>query len=119
MPRAKRGFKARRRRKKILKQAKGYRGGQSKLFRTATERVARALNFSYRHRRRKKRDFRRLWIARISAAAKSCGLNYSRFMHNLAQMDVGLNRKTLSELAVTQPGAFEKLVNKVKERQAA
>lgn len=119
MSRAKRGFKARRRRNKVLKQARGYRGGQSKLFRTAVERVARADQYAYRDRRRKKRDFRSLWIVRISAAAKSHGLSYSRFIHGLKQLEIDLNRKVLADLAVHSPKAFENLTTQVKEKLAA
>lgn len=119
MPRAKRGFKARRRRNAVLKQAKGYRGGQSKQFRQATERVNRALQFAFRDRRVKKRDFRSLWIERINAATKGFGLSYSRFIHGLKQLGIDLNRKTLSELAIQHEKDFEILVNKVKEKLAA
>lgn len=119
MPRAKRGFKARRRRHRVLKKAKGYRGGQSKLFRTATERINRALQFSYRHRRAKKRDFRSLWITRLNAATHVFGLNYSLFMNGLKKLGVALNRKVLSEMAIHQPKAFEDLVKKVKQKLAA
>lgn len=119
MPRAKRGFKARRRRNKILKLARGYRGGQSKLFRTAVERVNRALQFAYRDRKVKKRDFRSLWIVRINAATKQYGLSYSRFIHGLKELNIDLNRKVLSEMAIHEPKAFEALVNQVKEKAAA
>jgi large subunit ribosomal protein L20 len=119
MPRAKRGFKARRRRNAVLKQAKGFRGGQSKLFRQATERVNRALQFAYRDRRVKKRDFRSLWIVRINAATKALGLSYSRFINGLNELNIELNRKVLSELAIHQPKAFEDLVEKVKAKLAA
>lgn len=119
MPRAKRGFKARRRRNKVLKQAKGFRGGQSKLFRTAVERVNRALQFAYRDRRVKKREFRGLWIARINAAANQLDISYSRLMHGLKMLNVGLNRKMLSEIAIHQPVAFQKLVEQVKAKLAA
>jgi large subunit ribosomal protein L20 len=119
MPRAKRGFKARRRRKGILKQAKGFRGGNSKQFRQATERVNRALKFSYRDRRTKKRDFRSLWIARINAATKGLGVSYSRFMHGLKLLNIDLNRKVLSDLAIANPKDFTALVDKVREKMAA
>ena len=119
MPRAKRGFKARRRRNAVLKMAKGYRGGQSKLFRTATEKVDRALQYAFRDRRVKKRDFRGLWITRINAATKSLGLSYSRFIKGLKDLNITLNRKMLSELAISSPKVFEHLVNKVKEKIAA
>jgi large subunit ribosomal protein L20 len=119
MPRAKRGFKARRRRNKVLERAKGFRGGQSKLFRTAKERVDRALQFAYRDRRVKKRDFRSLWIVRISAGAKALGLSYSRFIAGLKKLEIDLNRKVLADLAVNSPKAFEDLVTKVKQKLAA
>ena len=119
MPRAKRGYKARRRRNKVLKQAKGFRGGQSRLYRTATERVNRALKFAYRDRRVKKRDFRSLWIVRINAATNALDLSYSRFIHGLKQLKIDLNRKILSEMAVNHPKEFGQLVSQVKEKLAA
>jgi large subunit ribosomal protein L20 len=118
MPRAKRGFKARRRRNRVLELAKGFRGGQSKLFRTATERVDRALQFAYRDRRVKKRDFRSLWISRISAAVKSLGLSYSKFMFALKKLNIELDRKVLADLAVNAPQAFADLVDKAKKLAA-
>ena len=114
MPRVKRGFKARRRRNKVLKLAKGYRGARSKLFRSAAEAVDRALNYAYRDRRVKKRDFRGLWIARINAAARQNGLNYSRLIHGLKQAEIGLDRKVLAEIAVTDPAAFTAVAEKAK-----
>jgi large subunit ribosomal protein L20 len=110
MPRVTRGFKARRRRNKILKQARGYRGGKSRLFRTAAEAVDRALCYSYRDRRTKKREFRRLWITRLSAAAKMQGTNYSRLMHGLKNANIELDRKVLSNLAIVDPQAFAEVV---------
>ena len=118
MPRVTRGFKARRRRNKILKQAKGFRGGKSRLFRTATEAVDRALCYSYRDRRTKKRDFRRLWIIRIGAAAKLNGVNYSRLINGLKKSEIELDRKVLSNLAIVDPNAFSEVV-KVTGLQAA
>ncbi|MDX2495440.1 MAG: 50S ribosomal protein L20 [Desulfuromusa sp.] len=106
MPRVKRGFKARRRRNKVLKLAKGYRGARSKLFRSATEAVDRALNYAYRDRRVKKRDFRALWIARINAAARDNGVSYSRLIYGLKQADVALDRKIMADLAVNDPAGF-------------
>ncbi len=106
MPRVTRGFKARRRRNRVLKLAKGYRGGRSRLFRSATEAVDKALCYAYRDRRNKKRDFRRLWIARISAAAKLNGTNYSRLMGGLKKAEVELDRKSLSNMAILDPNAF-------------
>ncbi len=106
MPRVTRGFKARRRRNRVLKLAKGFRGGRHRLFRTATEAVDRALCYAYRDRRTKKRDFRRLWIARISAAAKLNDTNYSRFIGGLKKVNVELDRKVLSNMAILDPNAF-------------
>lgn len=114
MPRVKRGFKARRRRNKVLKLAKGYRGARSKLFRSATEAVDRALNYAFRDRRVKKRDFRGLWIARINASARDNGLSYSRLVHGLKQAGIGLDRKVLAELAVTDPAGFSAVAEKAK-----
>ncbi len=106
MPRVTRGFKARRRRKKILKLASGYIGGRNRLYRTATETVDRALVYAYRDRRQKKRDFRKLWIVRIGAAAKENGTSYSRMMGGLKKVNVELDRKVLAHLAVLDPSAF-------------
>lgn len=114
MPRVKRGFKARRRRNKVLKLAKGYRGARGKLFRSATEAVDRALNYAFRDRKVKKRDFRALWIARINAAARDNGLSYSRLVHGLKKAEVGLDRKILAQLAVTDPAGFSAVVDKAK-----
>ena|SRR5262245_23985972 len=110
MPRVKRGFKARRRRNKVLKQASGYRGGRSKLFRTAQEAVDKGLQYAFKDRRLKKRDFRSLWILRISAAVKLAGLSYSRFMSGLKKAKVLLDRKVLSEIAVSDSLGFGKLI---------
>jgi large subunit ribosomal protein L20 len=107
--RIKRGFKARRRRKKVLKLAKGYRGGRSKLYRTAADAVDKALLYAYRDRKVRKRDFRRLWIARINAAARSHNLSYSKFMHGLKLADVTLDRKVLADLAISDPSGFAKI----------
>jgi large subunit ribosomal protein L20 len=109
--RVKRGFKARRRRKKVLKLAKGFRGGRSKLFRTAADSVDKALNYAYRDRKARKRDFRRLWITRINAGARMNNLSYSKFMHGLKQAAVDLDRKVLAELAVSDPQAFAQIAN--------
>ncbi len=116
MARVKRGFKARRRRNKILKLAKGYRGARSKLFRSATEAVDRALNYAYRDRRVKKRDFRALWITRINAAARENGLSYSRLIYGLKQADVALDRKIMADLAVNDPTAFSVIADAAKAR---
>lgn len=109
--RVKRGFKARKRRKKVLKLAKGFRGGRSKLFRTAADAVDKALMYAYRDRRTRKRDFRRLWITRINAAARMNNLSYSKFIHGLKLADVRLDRKVLAELAVSDPFGFSKIAN--------
>ncbi|GAB4174489.1 MAG: 50S ribosomal protein L20 [Geothermobacteraceae bacterium] len=114
MPRVKRGFKARRRRNRVLKLAKGYRGARSKLFRSATEAVDRALNYAYRDRKVRKRDFRALWIARINAAARENGLTYSRLVHGLKKAEIQLDRKILAELAVTDPAGFASVVEQAR-----
>ena len=106
MARVKRGFKARRRRNKVLKLAKGYRGARSKLFRSATEAVDRALNYAFRDRRVKKRDFRSLWIVRINAASRINGLSYSKFIFGLKKANVQIDRKVLADIAVTDPNGF-------------
>ena len=110
MPRVTRGFKARRRRNKVLKLAKGFRGGKHRLYRTATEAVDRALCFAYRDRRTNKRNFRRLWITRIGAAAKINGTSYSRLINGLKNADIELDRKVLSNLAIVDPNAFSEVV---------
>jgi len=115
MPRVKRGTKKRIRRTKILKLAKGYWGARSHNYRTAKEAVERALLYSYRDRRTRKRDFRRLWIIRIKAAAENNGLSYSRFMHGLRKLNIELDRKILAELAVNSPQTFFRIVQKVKQ----
>ncbi|MGD2270196.1 MAG: 50S ribosomal protein L20 [Desulfobacterales bacterium] len=109
--RIKRGYKARRRRKKVLKLAKGYRGGRSKLYRTAADAVDKALMYAYRDRKVRKRDFRQLWIARINAAARLHDLSYSRFMHGLKLANVELDRKVLAELAISDPSGFAKIAD--------
>jgi large subunit ribosomal protein L20 len=118
MPRVKRGTKKSRRRAKILKLAKGYWGARSHNYRTAKEAVERALQYSYRDRRTRKRDFRRLWIIRIKAAAETNGLSYSRFIHGLRRLNIELDRKILADLAVHSPQTFFRLAQKVKELQA-
>ena len=110
MARVTRGFKARRRRNKVLKMARGFRGGRHSLYRTATEAVDRALRYAYRDRRNKKRDFRRLWITRISAAAKQNGASYSKLMGGLKKAGVELDRKILANMAILDPGGFSKVV---------
>lgn len=107
--RVKRGFKARRRRKKVLKMAKGFVGGRGKLFRTAADAVDKALMYAYRDRKVRKREFRKLWIARINAGARMNGLSYSKFISGLKRSGVELDRKILAELAVSDPGVFAQL----------
>jgi len=107
--RIKRGFKARRRRNKVLKLARGFRGGRSKLFRTAAGTLDRALNYAFRDRRQRKRDFRKLWIARINAAARLNELSYSKFISGLKKAGVALDRKVLAELAISDPAGFSKI----------
>lgn len=109
--RIKRGFKARKRRKKVLKLAKGFRGGRSKLFRTATDAVDKALMYAYRDRRVRKRDFRRLWILRINAATRMNDMSYSKFIHGLKVANIELDRKVLAELAISDPLAFTQIAN--------
>ena len=107
--RVKRGFKARKRRKKVLKLAKGFRGGRSKLFRTAADSVDKALMYAYRDRRARKRDFRKLWIARINAAVRMHNLSYSKFIHGLKLANIQLDRKVLAELAISDPAGFAQI----------
>jgi large subunit ribosomal protein L20 len=109
MPRVKRGFKARQRRNKVLKLAKGYRGARSKLFRSATEAVDRALKYAFRDRRVRKRDFRALWIVRINAAARLNGLAYSKFIHGLKLAQVQIDRKVLADIALSDPQGFAEI----------
>jgi large subunit ribosomal protein L20 len=114
MPRAKGGPKTRARRKRVLNLAEGFWGAKSKLYRSATEAVDRALKYAYRDRKARKRDFRRLWIARINAAARLNGLSYSRFINGLTKSGIALDRKILADMAVTDPASFTKLVDSVK-----
>ncbi len=114
MPRVKGGPKTRQRRKKVLKMAKGYVAGRRRLYRTAVDAVHRALAYSYRHRKARKRDFRRLWIARINAAARLQGLSYSRLMDALKKAHIELDRKVLADLAVSDPAAFSKIAERAK-----
>ncbi len=115
MARIKRGNVARKRRNKILRLARGFQGSNGRLFRTANQRVMKALCNAYRDRRRRKRDFRRLWIARINAAARSNGLNYSRFINNLKKADIKLNRKMLAQIALVDPTSFNEILEEVKK----
>jgi large subunit ribosomal protein L20 len=110
MPRVTRGFKARRRRNRLLKLAKGFIGGRSRLYKTATETVDRALVYAYRDRRTKKRDFRRLWIARINAGARMNDVNYSTFIGGLKKAGIELDRKVLANMAILDAPAFSKVV---------
>lgn len=119
MPRAKRGFKARRRHNRVLKLAKGFRGGQSKLIRTAIEKVNRAQRFGYTGRRLKKRDYRALWITRLNGAVRELGLSYSQFIRGVKELGLTLNRKMLSELAIQSPKSFEEIATQVKAKFAA
>jgi large subunit ribosomal protein L20 len=112
MPRAKRGFKARRRRKRILKHAKGYYSARSRAFGDAIEQVHNAWQDAYRHRRERKRDFRRLWILRINAGARQLGMSYSKLIARLKQANIALDRKILADLAVRDPGAFKAVVDR-------
>ncbi len=109
--RVKRGFKARQRRKKVLKMAKGFRGGRSKLYRTAADAVDKALMYAYRDRRVRKRNFRRLWIARINAAARMNNIPYNKFIHGLKLANIDLDRKVLSDLAISDPSGFAHLAD--------
>ena len=114
MARVKGAMATRKRRKRVLKLAKGYRGAKSKLFRTAKQAVMKSLVYAYIGRKQRKRDFRRLWITRISAAAKLNGINYSQFMNGLKKANIVMNRKMLSEIAISDPKAFAELVEKAK-----
>ena len=113
MPRVKRGFTARRRRNRVLKHAKGYYGARRKAFHVAVEQVHKAWEDAYRHRRTKKREFRSLWIARINAAARSNGLNYSQLIAGLKRSNIVLDRKVLAEIAVADPGGFKAVVDAI------
>ena len=114
MPRVKRGVTARAKHKKVISQAKGYRGRNKNVFRVAKQAVTRAGQYEYWDRRQKKRQFRRLWITRISAAAKINGMNYSRFMNGLSRAEIELDRKVLADIAVHDPAAFAGLAEKAK-----
>lgn len=114
MPRVKSSVSSRRRRKKILKSAKGYWGGKSRLFKTAKESVEQAMLYAYRDRRVRKREFRKLWITRINAAVRPHGMNYSGFIHLLNENKIQLNRKILADLAVSDPVVFSKILEDIK-----
>ena len=113
MPRATNNAAARKRRKKILKAAKGYKLGKSRLYKTAKDQVEKSWQYAYRDRRAKKRQFRRLWIARINAACRQFGVSYSVFINKLASKNIDSNRKALADMAVRNPIAFEQLVKEV------
>src|SRR5471032_3504292 len=114
MPRVKRGVTAHARHKKVLEQAKGFRGRRKNVFRIAKEAVMKAGQYAYRDRRNKKRTFRALWIARINAAARECGLTYSVFMNGLKKAEISVDRKVLADIAVTDMAAFAKFVEQAK-----
>jgi len=116
MPRVKSNVASHRRKKKVMKLARGYRGGRSKLFCTARESVDRAFRYSYIHRKQKKRDFRTLWIQRINAGVRAFDLSYSRFIDGLNKAGIQLNRKILADMAVNDPQGFESLVKKAREK---
>ena len=114
MPRANSSVPRKRRHNKVLHQAKGYWGARHRLFRNAKDTVDKALQYSYRDRRQRKRDFRRLWITRINAAARQHGMSYSTFIHGLQEANIELDRKILADMSIRDPEGFEALVNKVK-----
>ncbi|MGM0291767.1 MULTISPECIES: 50S ribosomal protein L20 [Enterococcus] len=118
MARVKGGTVTRKRRKKMLKLAKGYYGSKHTLFKTAKEQVMNSYNYAYRDRRQKKRDFRKLWIARINAAARMNGLSYSKLMHGLKLAEIDINRKMLADLAVHDAAAFTALADQAKNALA-
>lgn len=117
MPRVKGGTVTRKRRKKVLKLAKGYYGSKHTLYKVANQQVMKSLMYAFRDRRQKKRDFRKLWITRINAAARMNGLSYSRLMHGLKLAGIEVNRKMLAELAVSDENAFAELANVAKQQQ--
>jgi len=119
MPRVKRGLNAKKKRKKVLKAAKGFRAGKSKLYRVATEAVDRAMAYAFAHRKAKKRDMRALWIARINAAARMNDITYSRLINGLIKANVVMDRKALAELAVKDPAGFTQIVSVAKTSLAA
>lgn len=114
MTRVKRSVRTKARHKKILKQARGYFGNKSKLFKVANQAVMKSLSYAYRDRRNKKREFRKLWITRINAASRMNGLSYSRFMNGLSRAQIMLDRKVLADIAVTDPAGFTALCDKAK-----
>ena len=118
MPRVKRSVHARKKRRKVLEQAKGYYGRKSTHYRYAKEQVEHSLVYAYRDRRNKKRDFRRLWIARINAAARECGITYSQFINGLSKAGIALDRKVLADIAVHDKAAFAGIVEQAKAKLA-
>ena len=118
MPRVKRGVTARARHRKILALAKGYRGRRKNVFRVAKQAVMKAAQYAYRDRRNRKRDFRRLWIARINAAARECGLTYSQFINGMNKAGIALDRKVLADIAVHDKAAFAGIVEQAKAKLA-
>ena len=115
MSRARHSVARKKRKKKVLRMAKGYRGARSRTYRSANEQVMHSLQYAYRDRRSRKRDFRRLWIARINAAARQNGLSYSRFIRGLKLAEIDVNRKMLADMAVSDPASFTELVHKAKD----
>lgn len=115
MPRVKGGYVTRRRRKAVLKLAKGYYGSKHTIYRTAHEQVMRSLRYAYRDRKQRKREFRKLWIQRINAACQLNDIKYSRFINGLAQANIEINRKMLADMAVNDPAGFAKLVDQAKK----
>lgn len=119
MSRVKRGVHSKKKHKKILKLAKGYRGAKSRTYRSAKEQVTKSLTYAFRDRRARKRDFRKLWIVRINAAARQSGLSYNKFINGLKKANVDINRKVLSDIAVNDPEAFAKLAEVAKKQIAS
>ena len=118
MPRVKGGTTTRHRHKKVIKLAKGYRGTKSTLYKRAHEAMLKSLSYAYRHRKERKRDFRRLWIARINAAVRREGISYSKFIHALKQQDIELDRKTMADMALRDPAGFSQVIAAAKEASA-
>lgn len=119
MPRIRRGIHTKKKKRKVLKQAKGYRGAKSRTYKSAKEQVMHSLKYAYRDRKAKKREFRKLWISRINAAARQNGLSYNSFIHGLKVADIDIDRKILSDLAINDPAAFSELANLAKEKIGA
>lgn len=119
MPRVKRAVSAKKKRRTVLNQAKGYYGAKSRSYRAAKEQIQHSLQYVYRDRRNKKREIRRLWITRINAGARLHGLSYSVFMNGLKKAEIGLDRKVLSDMAINDPASFEKLVEIAKQHVSA